>query len=122
MDTLFYDGQCPLCAKEIRLLRRLADDGLQFSDIHRLSEPHEPGREQLLKTLHLKTDDGGWATGLRATVTAWRHTRLGWLFAPLLWPGLEFVASRVYRRWADRRFDKRYCSNGQCQLPPTQFD
>ncbi|HBI79436.1 MAG TPA: DUF393 domain-containing protein, partial [Marinobacter adhaerens] len=22
-DTLFYDGQCPLCAKEIRTLRKL---------------------------------------------------------------------------------------------------
>ncbi len=33
-DTLFYDGSCPLCAREIRTLRRLQTGNLIFADIH----------------------------------------------------------------------------------------
>ncbi|WP_051207757.1 thiol-disulfide oxidoreductase DCC family protein [Saccharospirillum impatiens] len=118
MNTLYFDGSCPLCAKEIRLLRRLCDDGLALRDIHDLPDSHQPDREVLLRTLHLQTTDGDWVTGLNATVSAWQHTRVGWVFRPLLWPGVKTIASRVYRRWADRRFDRRYCSTGTCQLPP----
>lgn len=34
MDTLYYDGQCPLCSKEIATLRRLETGNLAFADIH----------------------------------------------------------------------------------------
>jgi predicted DCC family thiol-disulfide oxidoreductase YuxK len=121
MDTLYYDGHCPLCTKEIRLLRRLANAGLEFRDIHTLADPHQPDRVTLLRTLHLQTHDG-WLTGLSATVGAWQHTGYGWMFRPLLWPGLTQIASRVYRIWANRRFDRRYCSSGQCQLPASRAD
>lgn len=122
MDTFYFDGSCPLCAKEVRLLRRLADRGLALRDIHHLPDAHQPDRASLLQTLHLQTDSGEWVTGLNATVAAWQHTRVGWLFRPLLWPGVVSVASNLYRRWADRRFDRRYCSTGTCQLPPSQAE
>ncbi|MDX1802401.1 MAG: DUF393 domain-containing protein [Marinobacter sp.] len=110
-DTLYFDGQCPLCAREIRTLQRLQRGGLTFSDVHRQPEAASdelPGREQLLRRLHLRRADGRWEIGLRATVRAWSHTRVGWLFRPLLWPGLYTVADWVYRRWADRRYDRKY--------------
>ena len=34
MDTLYYDGNCPLCMREIRLLSRIADSGLALVDLH----------------------------------------------------------------------------------------
>lgn len=120
METLYFDGLCPLCAKEVRQLRRLADDGLVLRDIHQLPDTHQPDRATLLRTLHLQTASGDWVTGLSATVRAWQHTSFGWVFRPLLWPGLVAISSRAYRAWAGRRFNRRYCSSGQCQLPPTQ--
>lgn len=74
-DTLFYDGQCPLCAKEIRTLRKLQRGNLIFADIH---EQHDgssnlPGHEALLKRLHLMTWTGEWVIGLPANVRAWSH-------------------------------------------------
>ena len=110
MDTLFYDGQCPLCRREIATLRRLQDGGLEFADIHEQVETAtlHPSREMLLRRLHLRSNNGAWVTGLRANVRAWSHTRYGFFFRPLLWPGLFFIATSVYERWADRRYAKRY--------------
>ena len=111
-DTLFYDGQCPLCAREIRTLRKLQRGNLIFADIHEQREGSDtlPGHEALLRRLHLMTWTGEWVTGLRANVRAWSHTPLGFLFKPLLWPG---IASKVYESWADKRYDRKYaCAIG----------
>lgn len=108
MDILYYDSQCPLCRREIGTLTRLQTGGLGFADIHALDQPGLPSREQLLRRLHLKATNGRWHVGLEANVQAWSHTRLGWLFRPLLWPGLHAVARRLYERWADRRYERRY--------------
>ncbi|WP_404366650.1 thiol-disulfide oxidoreductase DCC family protein [Marinobacter sp.] len=110
MDTLFYDSQCPLCRREIKTLQRLQSGGLTFSDIHRPAESGAslPSRESLLRRLHLLKADGNWAVGLEANVQAWSHTPLGWLFRPLLWPGIRAIAGKIYERWADRRYERRY--------------
>lgn len=116
MDILFYDGQCPLCRREIATLQRPERGNLSFVDIHRQPEdgPLAPGREALLRRLHLVTAEGIWYTGLEATIRAWSHTPLGWLFRPLGWPLLRPVANALYSRWADRRYQRRYdCSTCQ---------
>src|SRR5690554_6469903 len=114
-DTLFYDGRCPLCAKEIRTLRKLQRGDLIFADIHEQNAHNAqlPTREELLKRLHLMTWNGEWVIGLPANVRAWSHTPFGWLLKPLLWPVLYPLAKRVYETWADRRLEKNYaCSVG----------
>ncbi|GGC77065.1 thiol-disulfide oxidoreductase DCC family protein [Marinobacter halophilus] len=109
-ETLFYDGSCPLCAKEIRTLRKLQRGDLIFADIHQQAPDNAqlPSQEALLRRLHLMTWTGEWVTGLPANVRAWSHTRLGFVFKPLLWPVIFPVANKVYETWADRRFDKKY--------------
>lgn len=118
MDLLFYDGQCPLCRREIDTLRRLERGGLGFVDIHQQPEhsPLAPDREALLRRLHLVTADGTWYTGLDATVRAWSHTAPGWLFRPLTWPLFRPLARHVYERWADRRYERRYACTS-CAVP-----
>lgn len=117
-DTLFFDGQCPLCAREISTLQRLQRGGLAFVDVHQQPDSPDvqhPDREQMLRRLHLRQADGTWKIGLPATVQAWSHTRLGWLMQPLLWPGVYQLVDWLYRRWADRRFERKYaCSS--CRL------
>jgi len=109
-DTLFYDGNCPLCTKEIEILRKLQRGGLIFADIHQQTPENTvlPSHEALLRRLHLRTSTGEWQTGLRATARAWSHTGIGFLFRPLLWPVIYPFADRIYQRWADRRYDKKY--------------
>ena len=117
MDILYYDGNCPLCLREIRALARLGDQGLQLVDAHSY-EPgsDEPSRESMLLRLHLKTAEGSWLSGVDATVKAWSHTRWGFLFRPLRWPLLAPLADRAYDYWARRRFDGLYCDSS-CARP-----
>lgn len=111
MDTLYYDGNCPLCAREVRTLKRLNDGGLAFEDIHALADSALPDgveREDLLRRLHTRDHGGRWHLGLEATVLSWSHTPLGILFRPLLWPGFRNIAEKGYARWADRRYCRLY--------------
>jgi predicted DCC family thiol-disulfide oxidoreductase YuxK len=108
-DTLYYDGQCPLCNREMAKLGQLCDANLQLRDIHSLTAGEDlPDRETLLRTLHLKTANGELLTGIDANVMAWQHTRLGPLWRWLRWPVIRPLADRVYRIWAERRYRRLY--------------
>jgi len=117
MDTLYYDGHCPLCLREIKALVRLRDEQLQLVDVHSYEPaPEEPTRESMLLRLHLRTSDGTWLNGVDATVQAWSHTRWGFMFKPLRWPLLAPLADRAYNFWARRRFNGLYCDSA-CTRP-----
>lgn len=108
MDTLFYDARCPLCRREITLLRRLAGPTLAFQDIHTATDATLPDREALLLSLHLRRGSGEWVTGLAANVAVWQHTRFGALWRLLLLPGIGPLARRAYDYWARRRYERLY--------------
>lgn len=106
-STLYYDGKCPLCRREIRLLARMAS-GLALVDIHAADGLDAQQKERFLQVLHLRRADGSWATGVEATVAAWRCTPIGWLWEPLRWPGLRRITEPLYQAWAQRRYDRLY--------------
>ena len=90
MDTLYYDGVCPICVREANVLRRLGGDTLRLEDLNTVTpEPGAPTRLLMRSTLHLKTADEQWLTGLDANVRAWSHTRWGIVWRPLRWPALD---------------------------------
>ncbi len=105
--TLFYDGHCPLCVKEIASLRQKDHRGLlQLEDIHAPDfserypklDPH-----QAEKFLHGLDANGEWLTGLDVTVKAWQlvnHHR--WLRI-LRWPLIRPLADRAYHFFARHR-------------------
>jgi predicted DCC family thiol-disulfide oxidoreductase YuxK len=107
IETLYYDGACPLCRNEIKQLTKLADNNIAFQDVHSLVlDPVEV--ETRLKILHLETAEGLILKGLDANVAAWQHTRLGFLFRILRWPLVRQFADVVYNYWAHRRFERLY--------------
>ncbi len=111
MDTLFYDGQCPICRREMDLLQsRLRQPAtLQLQDLHTASpEQGFPGKAELLANLHLLRDDGTWLTGLDANARAWSHTAWGWLFAITRWPLIKPLSDWIYEIWANRRYQRLY--------------
>lgn len=99
--TLYYDGSCPLCAREIRLLRqRAARQRLQLVDIS------QPGfqasalgltQQALQERLHAHFADGQWLTGLDATLWSWRAAGMGAWAAPLTWRPLRPLFELGYR-------------------------
>ncbi|MEM1381166.1 MAG: DUF393 domain-containing protein [Pseudomonadota bacterium] len=118
--TVFYDGACPLCVREIALLRRLdRRDRLAFENV---ADPDAPiscavDRQALLARFHARLPNGDIVDGARAFTEAYaRLPGLGFVgalgrFAPTrgalnalyavflrLRPSLQGLA-----RWADRR-------------------
>lgn len=105
--TLFYDGACPLCAREIAHLKRLdTQQHIKFEDVNQTHfstrYPWLP-REQALQILHGRTGDGEIVRGLDVTVAAWslvgRKHWVAWLRWPLIKPLTDFA----YRLFAKHR-------------------
>ena len=100
--TVFFDGSCPICRREIAFYRRReGSDKLSWVDVNQVSEFEVfPGllKEQALSQFHFLNGDGRIISGSRAFAALWLHlpqfTALGRLFsiAPL-----DFVLEKFYR-------------------------
>ena len=105
-DTLYYDGNCPICSAEMDKLARFSGGRVILKDIHELDGTEAcPDKAQLLSRLHLKTADGNWITGLKANIQAWQHTPFRYLWRLLDWPLINLVSHRCYEFWLRRRND-----------------
>lgn len=92
--TVFFDGACPLCIREIGLLRRLdRQQRIAFEDVSPPdAAPSCPiERRRLLARFHARLPSGEIVSGARAFTEAWSLTPwLGFLrpigrFAPTRW-------------------------------------
>lgn len=129
--TLYFDGDCPLCAREIRMLRRHADaQRLQVVDVAAADfDPEAVGQNKstLQNRLHARFADGQWVTGLDATLWSWRAAGLGRWAAPLTWRPLRPLFELGYRlfcrlrprlAWLPHPDGARRCTEGHCPVPP----
>jgi predicted DCC family thiol-disulfide oxidoreductase YuxK len=97
-DTLFYDGECPICNAEITKLEAQIDDNLVCVDIH--SATITPvDKPALFSQLHLLRADGELLVGLEANVAAWQHTKWAGVANILLWPVIRWFAELGYKAW-----------------------
>lgn len=86
--TVYYDGLCPVCGREVAVYRRLVAPGtVVWRDL--AGDPHvlqyEPfGIEAALTLLHVRDADGALHVGLPAHLVLWdRLPGLRWLAAGL---------------------------------------
>ena len=116
--TVFYDGQCPLCSREINHYRRLRGaDRLDWVDITQDDEMlrvHGLQKETAMASFHVRDAAGNWHIGARAFIELWSHlpgyNRLSrGLRALRLVPALDWI----YTRFASWRLQHR-CSNTSC--------
>lgn len=127
--TLYYDGDCPLCAREIQLLNRHANaERLLLVDIS--SEAFHADsvgidKHTLANRLHAHFADGQWVTGLDATLWSWRAAGLGRWATPLTWMPLRpvfelgywlFCVLRPHLTWLPHPDAGKRCQNGQCDI------
>jgi predicted DCC family thiol-disulfide oxidoreductase YuxK len=97
-DTLFYDGECPICNAEISKLEAQIDGDLVCVDIHSaVSTPID--KQELFSQLHLLRADGKLLVGLEANVAAWQHTKWRAVANILLWPVIRWFAELGYKAW-----------------------
>jgi len=119
---VFYDGECPLCVREIRMLRRMdARAQIRFSDISVVGfDGAATGltRATLMRRLHGRLPDGRIIEGvevfrrLYAAVGFHRLVRLSRL------PGIAWLLDATYALFARNRLRLTgRCEDGVCGLP-----
>ncbi|HHF0508604.1 TPA: thiol-disulfide oxidoreductase DCC family protein [Vibrio antiquarius] len=122
--TIFYDGTCPLCAKEMHALkRRYVKQAIKIVDIYSddFSDYPQIDAQKANTILHALNDNNELILGLDVTHRAWQLVGRGWLYAPLRWPLLKPIADWLYLRFANNRYRVSYwltgssrCNSGQC--------
>ncbi len=123
---VLFDGECPLCAREMRMLERM-DRGrgrIELEDISRRAfDPTRYGvdAEQLMARIHGVLPDSSVVEGLEVFRRAYAAVGLGWLMAPTRWPLLRGLSEAGYRIFAKNRLRwtgrADACESGRCALP-----
>ncbi|WP_263079015.1 DUF393 domain-containing protein [Endozoicomonas sp. Mp262] len=105
--TLFYDGDCPICVKEIRWLQSLnGQHKLIFENIKAEDFPQrhpELPIANLDKLLHARLGNERIVKGVDATLAAWEAVGQGWMLSPLRWPLFSTAANIAYEYFARNR-------------------
>jgi predicted DCC family thiol-disulfide oxidoreductase YuxK len=124
---LLYDGECPLCTREVALLRRRDERGrIEFEDIAAPGfDATRYGLDQrsVMARIHGVLPDGTLIEGMEVFRRAYTAVGLGWLLAPSRWPGIGRLFDAAYRvfarnrlRWTGRAHAA--CEAGHCEVAP----
>lgn len=122
---VLFDGECPLCAREINWLRRLDRRGaISFVDIADPTfEPSAFGvsHEHLMARIHGQLPDGSLIEGVEVLRRLYEAVGLTWLVAPTRWPGVAALVDWGYRVFARHRLRLTgRCSSDRCRPPSAQ--
>lgn len=121
---MLYDGQCPLCMREVRMLQALNRSGrLALEDIAAPDfDPARYGRTMaaLMGQIHGVLPEGQLVTGVEVFRRVYAAVGLGWLLAPTAWPVLRPLFDRAYHWFAANRLrwtGRSGCETGTCKIP-----
>ncbi len=108
--TLLYDGGCPLCVREVNILRRRDQrlhpgaPHLAFVDIdapdYDASRHAAISYREAMGRIHAIEADGTVLRDVAVFRAAYRQVGLGWLYAPTSWPLLAAISDGLYGLWA----------------------
>jgi predicted DCC family thiol-disulfide oxidoreductase YuxK len=120
---VFFDGACPLCAREMRALRRRDRRGrLRFVDI--AAEGFDASSagvswEALMDRIHGRLPDGRLVEGVEVFRRAYAAVGFARLVALTRLPGVAPLLDLAYRAFARNRLRLTgRCAGGACQLHP----
>ncbi|XP_027167329.1 uncharacterized protein At5g50100, chloroplastic [Coffea eugenioides] len=106
---MLYDGECPLCMKEVNMLReRNKSFGtIKFVDIS--SDDYSPEKNQgldyktVMGRIHAILSDGTVVTDVEAFRKLYEAVGLGWVYAITKYEPIATIADAVYGIWAKYR-------------------
>ncbi|MFT3787448.1 MAG: DUF393 domain-containing protein [Tepidisphaeraceae bacterium] len=121
---ILFDGQCPLCRREMAWLRKRDKLGrVAFEDIAAPEfDAAKFGRTQaqVMDRIHAQLPDGSIVEGVEVFRRAYKAIGLGWLVAWTRWPVLKPIADWAYRVFARNRmrltFRKQECTSERCSV------
>lgn len=106
---LLYDGECPLCVREVNFLQK-KDAGrgiINFVDI--ADENYQPEEnagidfETAMGRIHAITNDGKVIRNVEVFRRVYEALGMGWIYAITKLPVLGAIADLLYNIWADWR-------------------
>lgn len=119
--TVYYDGKCGLCSREINHYRKIAPkDMFSWQDI--TDSAVELNKEGIslaegLKLLHAKDNSGQMHIGVDAFILIWKQLKRWRVLAALArMPVIRHIANMGYRGFANWRFKRLE----HCQLAAKQ--
>lgn len=123
MITVFYDGKCGLCRREIKYYKGIAsqdifewvDITVDMSGLDRLGISYADG----LRLLHVQDETGKLYIGVDAFLTIWRQLR-GWKYLARFmgFPVIRPIAKGVYAAFAAWRFSRL----SHCQIAINDYN
>jgi predicted DCC family thiol-disulfide oxidoreductase YuxK len=72
--SVFFDGSCPLCQREVRMYKKIPSSvPIQWVDVSANLPDNTTGRScaQLMSRFHVRTADGAVLSGARAFIALW---------------------------------------------------
>ncbi len=104
---VFYDGECPLCRREIEMVRRMDRRArVRFVDIaDRRFDPSEVGRtkDELMAKIHARLADGSVIDGVETFRRMYEAVGFRRLVALTRLPGITQLLDAAYRWFAKNR-------------------
>lgn len=114
--TVFYDGTCPLCAKEMAALSK-KDSNKKIKTVDIFSDEMVDYPEiDIAKAntiLHAIDQDRKLLLGLDGVHRAWSIVGKGWLYAPLRWQFIKPIADKLYLVFAAHRYRFSFLLTGR---------
>ena len=106
---LLYDGDCPLCLREVNFLQRKdAGRGIVcFVDI--ASDDYDPAANggvdfaTAMGRIHAVLSDGTVIKNVEVFRRIYSLLGIGWMYAPTQWPIIGPIVDKLYDIWADWR-------------------
>ena len=117
---IFYDGDCPLCRREIDMVKRKdRQNRVEFTDIAAPTfDPDSVGKsfDELMAEIHGRRANGDWVVGVEAFRDL--YTAIGWgrLVSVTRVPGISHLLDIGYRWFAKRRLKFTGRCNESCSV------
>lgn len=120
---VFYDGGCPLCLREIAMIRRWdRQQRLKFTDIDDPAfDAQAVGKthDELMAEIHGRLPDGTLVKGVEVFRRLYGAVGFRWLTAMTRWPVIAPLLDLGYYVFARNRLwlTGRRCQAGVCRAP-----
>ncbi|KAK9119620.1 hypothetical protein Scep_017713 [Stephania cephalantha] len=106
---MLYDGDCPLCMREVNMLRERNKlyGAIKFVDIS--SDEYSPEENQgldyetVMGRIHAILSDGTVVTDVEAFRRLYEEVGLGWVYAVTKYEPIATIVNAVYALWAKYR-------------------
>ena len=126
--TIFFDGGCPLCKREVDFLQSKNQKGsLRFIDINTsdfyLDLKYGITYKQAMERIHALKSDGSVIKDIKVFQEAYTLIGLGWIYAPTKFPIFDKFIEFIYGIWAKYRLKltfrpsiEKLCTEMGCEL------